>query len=230
MKEFQVSSSRVSSSELRFSKSRAHRSELEVDRISHHATALNSGLKLETGTILPHVLSFSRTEKSSSVVTSPATVPLVAISRNSRRMIFPERVFGSMSVNRISSGRASAPISFVTWARNSAFNSADGTCEPSSVTKATIADPFSSSGRATTAASATASMRYQRAFDFGRSQTMAADVYDIVDAAHDPKITVADRAARRRRQSRYFQSATNTVRDNVRRRPRLSAASTAMGV
>ncbi len=57
---------------------------------------------------------FSSTEKSSSVVTSPATEPLVAISRNKRRMILPERVFGSISLKRISSGRASAPISLVT--------------------------------------------------------------------------------------------------------------------
>src|SRR6266851_10272884 len=64
-------------------------------------------------------LSFSRTEKSSNVVTSPATDPLVAISRNSRRMIFPDRVLGSASVNLISSGRARAPISLATWARSS---------------------------------------------------------------------------------------------------------------
>src|SRR6266446_3372603 len=60
------------------------------------------------------VRSFSRTEKSSNVVTSPATEPLVAISRNKRRMIFPERVFGRASAKRRSSGRASAPISFAT--------------------------------------------------------------------------------------------------------------------
>jgi hypothetical protein len=49
------------------------------------------------------VLSFSSTEKSSSVVTSPATVPLVAISRSSRRIIFPDLVFGKASEKRISS-------------------------------------------------------------------------------------------------------------------------------
>src|SRR5258705_12100566 len=64
-------------------------------------------------------LNFSSTEKSSSVVTSPTTEPLVAISRRSRRIIFPDLVFGNASVNRISSGRARAPISFTTWARNS---------------------------------------------------------------------------------------------------------------
>ena len=39
--------------------------------------------------------SFAITEKSSSVVTSPLISPFVAISRSSRRIIFPDRVFGS---------------------------------------------------------------------------------------------------------------------------------------
>src|SRR6185369_11642056 len=90
-------------------------------------------------------LSFSSTEKSSRVVTSPATVPLVAISRNKRRMILPDRVLGRASLNLISSGRASVPISFTTCSRSSWFSASDGVCDPSSVTKATIADPFSSS-------------------------------------------------------------------------------------
>src|ERR1043165_6821469 len=101
-------------------------------------------------------LSFSSTEKSSSVVPSPATVTLVAISRNNRRMILPDRVFARASVNLISSGRASAPISFTTCSRRVWFSASDGVCDPSSVTKATIDDPFNSSGRGTTAASATA--------------------------------------------------------------------------
>src|SRR5207247_1096522 len=45
--------------------------------------------------------SFSSTEKSSSVVTSPRTAAPAAISRRRRRMIFPERVLGSESVKRI---------------------------------------------------------------------------------------------------------------------------------
>src|ERR1044072_3374332 len=99
---------------------------------------------------------FSSTDKSSRVVTSPATVPLVAISRSKRRMILPDRVLGSASVNLISSGRARAPISFTTCSRSSWFNASDGLCDPSNVTKATIDDPFNSAGRGTTAASATA--------------------------------------------------------------------------
>src|SRR6266511_5301159 len=53
-------------------------------------------------------LSFSKTEKSSRVVTSPATVPLVAISRNNLLIIFPDLVLGRASLNRTSSGRAKA--------------------------------------------------------------------------------------------------------------------------
>ncbi len=66
------------------------------------------------------------TEKSSSVVVSPLTSPLVASSRSKRRMIFPLRVFGSMSVKRMSSGFASAPISFATQRRSSSFSASVG--------------------------------------------------------------------------------------------------------
>ena len=86
---------------------------------------------------------------------SPLTSPLVASSRSRRRMILPLRVFGSMSVKRMSSGRASAPISLLTQRRNSSFNSGVGWWPCSRVTKAEIAWPFNSSGRPTTAASAT---------------------------------------------------------------------------
>ena len=61
---------------------------------------------------------------SSSVVMSPRTAPLVAISRSRRRMILPERVLGSASVKRISSGRASAPISLTTCSPSAFFSSA----------------------------------------------------------------------------------------------------------
>ena len=58
--------------------------------------------------------SFSKTEKSSSVVVSPATVPPEASSLSRRRIIFPLRVFGRASVKRRSSGLASEPISLAT--------------------------------------------------------------------------------------------------------------------
>jgi hypothetical protein len=56
---------------------------------------------------------FSRVE-TSSVISSPR-----AMARSSRRMIFPERVFGSTSVKRISSGLAMAPTCSPTQARSS---------------------------------------------------------------------------------------------------------------
>jgi hypothetical protein len=46
------------------------------------------------------VFSFATTAGSASVVVSPSFLPS-AMSRSSRRMIFPERVFGKSAVNRI---------------------------------------------------------------------------------------------------------------------------------
>ena len=66
---------------------------------------------------------FAITLKSSSVVVSPFTSPLVASSRSRRRMIFPLRVLGSASVKRMSSGLARAPISLATHLRSSSFSS-----------------------------------------------------------------------------------------------------------
>ena len=77
------------------------------------------------------------------------------MSRSKRRMIFPERVLGSVSVKRISAGRAMAPISLLTCARSVFSNSSSTLVPPSGLTKATIAVPVMSSGRPTTADSAT---------------------------------------------------------------------------
>ena len=70
--------------------------------------------------------SFASTLRSSSVVVSPVDSRPAAMSRSRRRMILPLRVFGSASVKRISSGRASAPISFATCAFSSFFSSSVG--------------------------------------------------------------------------------------------------------
>ena len=91
------------------------------------------------------------------MVTSPLTAPPAAISRKSRRMILPERVLGRESVNRRSSGLAMGPISLTTCCRSSSLRFSEGLYAPSRVTKATMAWPFNSSGRPTTAASATLS-------------------------------------------------------------------------
>ena len=70
---------------------------------------------------------------------SPFTAPPAATSLSSRRIILPLRVLGSASLNRISSGLASEPISLATQARNSSFNSAEGALPALSVTKAAMA-------------------------------------------------------------------------------------------
>ena len=78
------------------------------------------GIRLALGALVPSAiarraysssaLSFARTVKSSSVVVSPVTALPLATSFSNRRMIFPLRVFGNASANRISSGFAMAPI------------------------------------------------------------------------------------------------------------------------
>ena len=59
-----------------------------------------------------------------------------------------------------------------------------------SVTKQAMPSPLISSGRPTTAASATLLVVDQSAFDLHRAQAVAGDVEHVVDAAHDPEITV----------------------------------------
>ena len=72
-------------------------------------------------------------------------------------MIFPERVFGRESVKRISAGFAKAPISPATCSRRVFANPSSAATPLRGVTKATTAVPVISSGRPTTAASATLS-------------------------------------------------------------------------
>lgn len=92
---------------------------------------------------------------SASVVVSPRARPS-AMSRSSLRMIFPERVFGRSAENKMSSGRASAPIFFATNSRSSTLSAGLCLFLSRSVTKATIACPFSSWDFPATAASAPA--------------------------------------------------------------------------
>src|SRR5262249_40841857 len=85
------------------------------------------------------------TLKSSSVVVSCVVALPPAMSRSSRRMIFPDLVFGNASVKRTSSGRARVPISLTTCSFSSAFNSSDGCSPLTSVTKHAIPSPLISS-------------------------------------------------------------------------------------
>ena len=133
---------------------------------------------------------FAITPKSSSVVVSPFTSPLLASSRNRRRMIFPLRVFGSMSVKRMSSGLAMAPISFATHFRNSSFNSGVGflPCSEGYESRDGLAldvirtrDDRGFGNRF---------VRDQRGLYFHRAQAVAGDVDHVVHPAHHPEIAV----------------------------------------
>ena len=124
------------------------------------------------------------------MVTSPVTAFEVTISRSRRRMILPLRVLGSASVNRISSGRAKAPISF---ADPLAQFLAELVVVPIALLQrdeAQTAWPVISCGLPTTAASATAGMMHQRRFDFHGAEPVAADVHHVVDAAQHPVVAI----------------------------------------
>src|SRR5262249_34332541 len=80
----------------------------------------------------------STTVGSASVVTSPGAWSS-ATSRRSRRMILPDRVFGSSSVKSTDFGLAIGPMSWATWSRNSSTSASPGSTPPRNVTNAAIA-------------------------------------------------------------------------------------------
>ena len=111
------------------------------------------------------------------------------MSRKRRRTILPLRVLGSVSVNRISSGLAIEPISLATPGFQRIAKLTGGPDDGITVTNAQRAWPFMSWGRPTTAALVTV-VGDQRRFDLHRAQAMAADVDDIIDAAHNPQVAI----------------------------------------
>ena len=102
-------------------------------------------------------------------------------------MILPLRVFGRLSPKRMSFGLAIGPISLATQSRSSLaifFASSPVGRGRFRTTKAQIASPVVSSGRPTTAASATSAVfDDQRRLDLHRPHAVAADVEDVVDPA-----------------------------------------------
>ena len=105
-------------------------------------------------------------------------------------MILPDRVFGNASVKRISSGRASAPISFVTCARSSWFNASDAVMRAferheSHHRRSLQLVRTRDDGRLRDCA-----VRHERALNFRRSESMSAYIYNIIDPAHYPEIAV----------------------------------------
>ena len=139
--------------------------------------------------------SLAMTVKSSSVVVSPLTSPVVASSRRRRRMILPLRVLGSAWVKVRSSGRASAPISLATHWRSScrrcfagfvtAFEGdEDGDGLPLHLVRTADCCGFGDLG-----------MGDERGLDLHGAEAVAADVDDVVDASHQPEVAVGVAAA-----------------------------------
>src|ERR1700694_491951 len=104
---------------------------------------------------LPRFAISATTVGSASVVVSPSG-RFSEMSRKRRRMILPERVFGSSGVKTMLDGAANLPITFPTWSRSSLIIAGDPSWPDFRVTKATIAWPVCASFRPATAASATA--------------------------------------------------------------------------
>src|SRR5438067_6004565 len=140
----------------------AHVEEREQRVVEQQATEQeHADEALADASLIAHQMfcrSCSRIAGFSSVETSCVMASPFAIERSSLRMIFRERVFGGVSPKRMSLGLAMAPISLPTQSRSSfaifSASSPSGRL-PFSTTNAHTASPVRSSGRPTTAASAT---------------------------------------------------------------------------
>ena len=105
-------------------------------------------------------------------------------------MIFPLRVLGRASVKRMSSGLARAPISFATHLRKFFFQFVGGLSALLQGDERGDRLTFDFVGTADHGGFGDASVRDQRALHFHGAEAVAADVEHIVDAAHDPEISV----------------------------------------
>ena len=104
-------------------------------------------------------------------------------------MILPLRVFGSVSVKRMSSGLARAPISFATHLRSSSFN-VRGFSSLLQSHEGRDRLTFHIVGTAHDRRLSHCIVRDQSAFHLHGAQAMSADVEDIIDTSHDPEISI----------------------------------------
>ena len=131
----------------------------------------------------------STTAGSASVVVSPSGRSS-ATSRRSRRMILPERVFGSSGVNTMFAGIASLPIFVATCSRSSVSFSG----EPSDPALQRDERDDRLAGHGVLPA-AHRRLRHvgvidERALHLDRRDPVPADVHHVVDAAHQPEVAV----------------------------------------
>ena len=105
-------------------------------------------------------------------------------------MILPLRVLGRASVKRISSGRAREPISLETHLRSSSFSSSTGLVAALERDEGGDGLALEVVGAADDGGFGDLGMGDERRLDFHGAEAVAADVDDVVDAAHEPEVAV----------------------------------------
>ncbi len=129
------------------------------------------------------------TDGSASVVVSPSG-RCSATSRSSRRMIFPERVFGSSGVKTMFAGLAIAPIFTATWFRSSSSISTEPVV---AALERHVGDDRLTGGRVRAPAHrrlGDALVVDERRLDLDRRDPVPRDVHHVVDAAEQPEVAV----------------------------------------
>ena len=130
---------------------------------------------------------------------SPSALPS-AMSRSSRRMIFPERVFGRSAAKIMSSGSAIAPIFLHDVVLELVDQCRRCACTPS-LTRDERGDRLALDLVAASDDRGLGDLRVidERALDFHRADAVARDVQHVVHAAEQPEEAVGVDASRRRR-------------------------------
>ena len=132
----------------------------------------------------------STTAGSASVVVSPSASSSATL-RSSRRMILPERVFGSSSVKRIVFGFAIGPMSLATWSRSSSTSVVVGLVAAAQDHER--GDRLAGRRRRslpTTAASATAGWSTSADSTSVVEMLWPGDEHDVVDPAEQPEVAL----------------------------------------
>ena len=142
--------------------------------------------------------SSSITSGSRRVVTSPSARPS-AMSRSSRRMILPERVFGRSSAQMIRFGRANLPIRSATVGADALDQLVAGLGVAAQGDEGADRLAGVLVGLADHRRLGDLLVGDDRRLDLGGREPVAGDVDDVVDPADHPEVAVARRGGRRRR-------------------------------
>ena len=142
-------------------------------------------------------------------------------------MILPERVLGSASVKRISSGFAIGPICVDTWSRSAGAQVAVRGGARARRHERDDRGAGQVVGPADHRGLGDARVRDERALDLHRADPVARDVHHVVDAAHDPEVAVRVAMGAVAREVDPARSGSSTAPCSAWDRPRCCAASPA---